>query len=244
MGYENKKETFVIENDVDDMDKVQFEKKMKTAVLRNNQLPDNYEIEEDAPSVAEQVNREILEEAEKEGLTSDEEYLGGENATPQEVIDAMMNEKMPEGAVKNQEEHEEQKLEKFKKVTATRDLLYNRLQRTVPCSIKTVLELPNEQGILEPQKVELMFEVKRLTEAENTHLYNHKLFGKDIAELTDEEYASSVLFRSELLSRAVVGELAMSAEDWRNKVDNGMLTVIYEEVNRVLTDADDSTLFR
>lgn len=244
MGYENKKETFIIENDVDDMDKVQFEKKMKTAVLRNNQLPDNYEIEEDTPSVAEQVNREILEEAEKEGLTSDEEYLGGENATPQEVIDAMMNEEMPEGAIKNKEEHEEQKVEKFRKVTATRDLLFSRLERIIPCSIQTVLELPNEQGILEPQKVELEFEVRRLSESENTHLFNHRLFGKEMADMTDEEYASSVKFRSELLAKAVVGELKMSAEDWRNKVDNGMLTAIYDEVNRVLTDADDATLFR
>lgn len=244
MGYENKNQTYVIENDVDEMENLEFKKKMKTATLRNNQLPDNYEIEEEAPNPIEQVNREILEEAEKEGLTSKEEYLGGENASPQEVINAMMNEEMPEGAVKNQEEYEEQKVEKFRKVTATRDLLLNRLNRTVPCSIQTILELPNEKGVLEPQKVELEFEVQRLTEAQNTHLYNHKLFGKDVSELTDEEYASSVKFRSELLSKAVVGELKMTPEQWRNEVDNGLLSAIYEEVNRVLTDADDATLFR
>ena len=106
------------------------------------------------------------------------------------------------------------------------------------------MELENEYGELEPQPVELEFEVRRLTESENTHLYNHKLFGKDIAELTDEEYSQSVKFRSELLSRAVVGELKMTAEQWRTEVDYGLLNAIYDEVNRVLTDADDATLFR
>lgn len=244
MGYENKKQTYVIENDVDEMDIPKVEKKMKTATLKNGQLPDNYEIQEDDFNKAEQISNEILETAREEGLESSEEYLGGENATPQEVIDAMMNEKMPEGAEKNKEEYEEKKVKKFRKVVATRDLLYNRLKRTVPCSIQTVLEIENEYGELEAEPVELEFEVRRLTESENTHLYNHKLFGKDIAELTDEEYSQSVKFRSELLSRAVVGELKMTAEQWRTEVDFGLLNAIYDEVNRVLTDADDATLFR
>ena len=47
MGYENKNQTYVIENDVDEMENLEFKKKMKTATLRNNQLPDNYETEED-----------------------------------------------------------------------------------------------------------------------------------------------------------------------------------------------------
>lgn len=244
MGYENKKQTYVIDNDVDEMDIPKMEKKMKTVSVSNGQLPDNYEIEEETPNKSEQINREIMEAAEQEGLVSEEEYLGGENATPQEVIDAMMNEKMPEGAEKNKKEYEDKKVKKFKKVTATRDLLYNRLKRTVPCSIQTVMEIENEDGILEPQPIELCFEVRRLTESENTHLYNHKLFGKDIADLSDEEYSQSVKFRSELLSRAVVGELKMTAEQWRTEVDFGVLNAIYDEVNRVLSDADDATLFR
>lgn len=244
MGYENNKENYIIDNDIEDMDTPKMEKKMKRASVRNSQLPDNYEIEEDAPNISERINQEILEEAEKEGLTSDEGYLGGEGASPQQVIDALVNEEMPEGAIKNKEEYEEKKVQNFRKVIATRDLLHNRLEKTIPCSIVTTMPMINENGeeVIEP--VELEFEVRRLSESENTHLYNHKLFGRDIADLTDEEYSQSIKFRSELLSRAVVGELSMTPSEWSNGVDYSMVNKIYEKVNEVLTDADDASLFQ
>ena len=169
-----------------------------------------------------------------EGLVSDNGPLGGEGATPEQVIDALMEEEMPEGAIKNKEEYEDKKVEEFKKVSATRELLFSRTQRTVIVPVETVLD-----GV----KTSLEFEVKRLSESENTHLFNHKLFGKELKDMTDEEYLSSTKFRSDVLAKAVVNP-KLTAEEWRTKVDYGMLTAVYEAVNRVLTEADDATLFQ
>ena len=62
-------------------------------------------------------------------------------------------------------------------------------------------------------------------------------------DMTDEEYLSSTKFRSDVLAKAVVNP-KLTAEEWRTKVDYGMLTAVYEVVNRVLTEADDATLFQ
>lgn len=225
---------YIIENDVDEIENEKVTKQMRTASLRNNQLPDNYEIEEDPVPKSEQVANEIYETAKEEGLVSDNGPLGGEGATPEEVIDALINEDMPEGAIKNKEEHEKKKVEEFKKVSATRELLFSRTQHTVIVPVETVLN---------GEKVKLEFEVKRLSESENTHLFNHKLFGKELKDMTDEEYLSSTRFRSEVLAKAVISP-KLTAEEWRTKVDYAMLGAVYEEVNRVLTQADDATLFQ
>ena len=85
--------------------------------------------------------------------------------------------------------------------------------------------------------------VKRLTESENTHLLNHKLIGKEIAEMTDEEYIDSSHFRSKMLEAAVV-EPFFRAEEWRTKVPNGLVNDLYDQVNKVQNSSDDSELFR
>lgn len=228
------KNEYIIENDVDEIEEQQFTKQMRSASLRNSQLPDNYEIEEEPMSPSERVSNEIYETAKEEGLVSDNGPLGGEGATPEQVIDALMEEEMPEGAIKNKKEYEDKKVEEFKKVSATRELLFSRTQRTVIVPVETVLD-----GV----KTSLEFEVRRLSESENTHLFNHKLFGKELQDMTDEEYLSSTKFRSDVLAKAVVNP-KLTAEEWRTKVDYGMLTAVYEAVNRVLTEADDATLFQ
>ena len=85
--------------------------------------------------------------------------------------------------------------------------------------------------------------VKRLTESENTHLLNHKLIGKEIADMTDEEYIDSSHFRSKMLEAAVV-EPYFTAEEWRTKVPNGIVNDLYDQVNKVQSSSDDSELFR
>ena len=240
MGYKPNNQEYIIENDVEDSNNPAFEKQMKEAARLNDGLPEGYEIQE--PVQQKSVMDEIQEAAEQEGLVTN--TLGGENPTTESVIKAMREEGLSAGAQKNKEEYEEKKVEEFIKLTATRDLLMNRTKRTIPVCLKTKMEVFNSKTQkYELQNVNLEFKVKRLTESENTHLLNHKLIGKDIADMTDEEYRESSHFRSELLAQAVV-EPSFTPEEWRTEVDNGMVNTIYNKVNEILTSVDDSVLFQ
>lgn len=243
MGYKPNNE-YIIENDVDESNELAFEKQMKRAADINNGLPDGYEIEETKKDPSLELQKELQEEAAKEGLVSDEEYLGGKGASPQEVIDAMKAEGMTQGAQEKQEEYEKKTYENFKTITATRDLLFNRVQETVPIKIPMIVDMKNpETGKIEKTPVNVEFKVKRLTEAENTHILNHKLIGKEIADMTDEEYVQSSQFRSKVLEKAVV-EPQLSAKEWQNNCSNADISAIYDEVNKILTEADDVSLFQ
>lgn len=240
MGYKPNNNEYIIENDVEDSNNPSFQKEMKR--VGPNGLPEGYEIEEEPQKKS--IQQEIQETAEAEGLMAEEEYLGGEGASHEEVIDALMNEEMSEGAKKNKEAYEKDKYDTFVTVTATRDLLMNKAKRTIPIYIKTSAWVTDEKtGKEKLIKAKMKFTIKRLTESENTHLLNHKLIGKDLADMTEEEYIQSSHFRSELLEASVVDPY-FTAEEWREVVDNGTASAVYDEVNKILTSADDSALFQ
>lgn len=240
MPYKQANNEYIIENDIEDIDNLAFEKEMKPI----NNLPDGYEIDDTPSNPTLELQKELQEEATKEGLVSDQEYLGGKGASPEEVIAAMKAEGMTQGAQEKQEEYEEKKINNFKTITATRDLLFNRAQQTVSVKIPMIVDMYNEEtGKVEKTPVNVEFKVKRLTEAENTHILNHKLIGKEIADMTDEEYVQSSQFRSKVLEKAVV-EPKMTAQEWQNQCSNADITALYDEVNKVLTEADDVSLFQ
>lgn len=245
MAYKQAKNSYIIDNDIEDIENPEFQKEMKTAANLNDKLPDGFEIEEDTKSnPALDLQKELQEEAAKEGLVSDDEFLGGEGASPEEVIAAMKKEGLSEGAQEKEEEHKKKKFEEFKTITATRDLLFNRAEETVSVTIPMVVDMRNpETGKVEKTPVNAEFKVKRLTEAENTHILNHKLIGKEINEMTDEEYVQSAQFRSKVLERAVV-DPKLTAKEWRDNVSNGDLATLYDEVNRIITESDDVSLFQ
>lgn len=245
MAYKQTKNNYIIDNDVEEMENLEFQKEMKTAADLNDRLPEGFEIEENTKSnPALDLQKELQEEAAKEGLVSDEEFLGGEGASPEEVIAAMKKEGLSEGAKEKEEEHKKKKFEEFKTITATRDLLFNRAEETVSVTIPMVVDMRNpETGKVEKTPVNAEFKVKRLTEAENTHILNHKLIGKEINEMTDEEYVQSAQFRSKVLERAVV-DPKLTAKEWRDNVSNGDLATLYDEVNRIITESDDVSLFQ
>lgn len=242
MGYQTENQ-YVIENDVDESNDLAFQKEMKKASEINN-LPEGYEVENTQATAQKSVQQEIQEAAEQEGLVSDTEYLGGEGASPQEVIDAMKNEGMSEGAQKNKEEYEEKQYENFKIVTATRDLLFNRVKTTVPIYVPMIIdEVDPQTGKTEQVPVRVEFRARRLTEAENIHILNHKLIGKELKDMTDEEYRESSHFRSNLLSKGIV-QPQMTPEQWRSECDNATLGQIYDEYNKILTQTDDVSRFQ
>ena len=183
MGYEPNN-NYILENDVEEANNPSFEKEMKRAAENNNGLPEGYEIEESSRKKT--VQEELQEAAEAENLVAEEDYLGGEGASHEEVIDALMNEEMSEGAKANKEKYEKDKVDTFITVTATRDLLMNKAKRKIPIYIKTSAWVFNEKtGKEELVRTKMKFIMKRLTESENTHLLNHKLIGKELADMTE-----------------------------------------------------------
>lgn len=237
----NQEKQFIIENDVDEIDNLRMEKPMKSAVMRNGQLPDNYEIEEEpAPRVA-SIQDDIQKTAEEEGLVS--EALGGENPTPSEVIEALKTSEMPEGAQKNKEEYEEEQTKKFRKVTATRDLLLNRTKRVIPMDFKAIIDVENPDGTFSQELVDLSFSIKRLSESEVNHIINHKLLNKADADMTDEEYAQASKFRSQFLAKTVV-EPQLTEIEWREECDAGIMAEAFNTATNILNKIDDTSLFQ
>lgn len=244
MPYKATNNEYIIENDVEESDNLAFQKEMKRTANLNDGLPEGYEIDETPVNPSLELQKELQEEAAKEGLVSDEEYLGGKGASPDEVIAAMKAEGMTQGAQEKEEEYQEKKFEEFKTITATRDLLFSRAQETVTVKIPMVVEMKNpETGKIEKTPVNAEFKVKRLTEAENTHILNHKLIGKELADMTDEEYVQSSKFRSKVLEKAVV-EPKLTAQEWQTQCSNADIGTLYDEVNKILTEADDVSLFQ
>ena len=236
MGYEPNNE-YIIENDVDEINNEAFEKPMR----RTNDLPEGYEYDE-TPK-ASPNDDSILQSAKDEGLYQ-EGLLGGEGASPQEVIDALRKESDSEGTKKIKEDYEKKKVEDLITITATRDLLFNQAKETIPVYVKTSVPMKNkETGEVKRTLVKAKFMVKRLTESENTHLLNHKLIGKEISDMTEEEYIDSSHFRSKMLEAAVV-EPYFTAEEWRSEIPNGIVNDLYDQVNKVQSSSDDSELFQ
>ena len=244
MPYKATNNEYIIENDVEESDNLAFQKEMKRTANLNDGLPEGYEIDETPVNPSLELQKELQEEAAKEGLVSDEEYLGGKGASPEEVIAAMKAEGMTQGAQEKEEEYQEKKFEEFKTITATRDLIFSRAEETVTVKIPMIVEMKNpETGKIEKTPVNAEFKVKRLTEAENTHILNHKLIGKELSEMTDEEYVQSSKFRSKVLEKAVV-EPKLTAQEWQTQCSNADISALYDEVNKVLTEADDVSLFQ
>ena len=242
MGYQPKNNEYIIENDVENINKSSYEQQMRRADEIEEKLPEGYEV--DRPERPKTIQEELEEAAEAEGLVAEEDFLGGEGASPEAVIDALEKEELSEGAKSKKEAYEKKKYDDFVTITATRDLLMNKAKKTIPIYIKTSAWIFNpETGEDELKKTKMKFIIKRLTESENTHLLNHKLIGKELADMTEEEYIASSHFRSELLEASVVDPY-FTAEEWRTVVDNGTVTALYDEVNKILTSADDSALFQ
>lgn len=225
------KENFIIEND--DWDENRPIER-KTVKLSNADLPEGLEIIE-TKTTNQQVLEDIRQAAREEGMDTGNDYLGGEGATPEEVIAALRNEAMPEGAEKAKEEYEEKKIEDLRKSVATRDMLFSRLQKKIPVEVLIVSDDGEEEV--------LVFYARRLSDAENNHLLNHHLIGRELSDLTTEEYQESMQFRSKTLASAIV-EPKLSAQEWRNDVDNALSLAVFEQVQKIIAEVDTAKDFQ
>lgn len=241
MGYQTE---YIIDPETEDDEKIVTTKTMEPVSIPNNKIGREYEVIEEPEGPKKSVLDEIHESAvEEELVDEDEELIGGENATPEEVIDALRNKDRSKGARKNQQEYEEKKVESFTKVTATRDILTGMSKRLINVNVPVVMDCKHDDGTVSPELVDLEFKVKRLTESQVNHLINRRLASKEESELTDEEYQQTTKFRSQFLSTVIV-EPEMDTDSWYNEVPAVILTAVFEKISDVLNSVDDVTLFQ
>lgn len=237
MDYKDNTNEYIIDNSNwdEEIEDSEFQEEMKTASMKNSELPEGMEII-DTTNHSVDVNKEIQEAAEKEGLDTGDPYLGGKGATPEAVVEALTTEAMPEGAQKAKEEYEEKKTSNLKKIVATRDILFSRFNKLIDIPIKFT---DPESG----EEVQLVFKMKRLSEAENNHLLNHELIGKKISDLTEDEYQESIKFKRNVLASTVV-EPKLTADEWAYQVDNAMASEIFDKVQQALIEVNDAEIFQ
>ena len=240
MGYQ---EQYIIDNDTDIEEPV-VQKPMETATIRQNKVSDDFKPIEPV-SQSEEIINEIHEAAVAEGLVDDSEVpFGGEGTpSPQDVIADFTSQKRTEGAQKNYEEYADQKVEKTKKIMATREILTGMTKRLITTSVEVVLDMPQEDGSVEPELVDLELKIKRLTESQVNHLFNRRMAGKTVEDMTPEELQEDNHFRSNFLAQTVV-EPQMDADVWYNEVPAIATGVIFNKVNDVLSSIDNTDLFQ
>lgn len=242
MAYKENQQTYVIDPETND-DKVVVEKTMEPVTINNNKR--NYEIvEEEVVEPSDKVLQEIHETAVQEGLVQEDEGLiGGEGAKPAEVINALVNKPMSEGAKKNKEEYEEQQIQKHKKIVATRDILTGMTKKQITVEITAVIDVEQPDGSIEPEVCDLQFKVQRLTESQSNHIFNKQMIGKKLSDMNREELNEEDHIRSKYLAAAVI-EPKLSEQEWYEDVPNAIVYAAYDQVTAALNDIDNTSLFQ
>ena len=237
-----REETYVIDPEVD-TEKQIVQKPMESVPVNN--LQREYEIiEEEVTNPTDQMLQEIHDTAVAEGLVrEDEGLIGGEGAKPEEVINAIVNKPMSEGAQKNKEEYEEQQIEKHRKIVATRELLTGMTKKHINVEISAVVDVEQEDGSIAPELCDIQLTIKRLTESQSNHIFNKQMIGKKIADMNREELNEEDHIRSKYLATAVV-EPKLSEEEWYNDVPSAIVYAAYEAVTEALNNIDNTSLFQ
>lgn len=235
--------TYVIENDVEDVDYVDEQKVQPVRINQNSKYEESEAIQ--PVDMSADIAREIHDTAVAEGLVDENEApFGGEgNPTPEAVISDFMNQKRPEAVEKKVEEYTEKKVENTKKVIATREILTGMAKRLITVTVPVVLDIQKEDGTVGPELIDLELKVKRLTESQVNHLYNRRMAGKTVDEMTNEELQEDNHFRAKFLAEAVV-EPQMSFEEWYNGTPAIATGTIFNAVNEALSSIDDTSLFQ
>ena len=126
--------------------------------------------------------------------------------------------------------NKKKKIEEYEAVQATRELLFNRLGRTI-----------NVPLIMDNDSV-MVFKIKRLSEAENSDILDRSLAIKSLDEMTPQELEESNNYNYRLLEKVVV-EPKLSQDEWRSQVDTALVQRLVEQIMNVLTNIDDTQIF-
>ena len=139
-------------------------------------------------------------------------------------------EKLMAGSKKRSDNRKKKKIEDYKAVRATKEKLFSRLGQTIDVPV-----------IISDDEV-MVFQVKRLSEAENSDIIDRSLAIKNVEDMTEEELEESNNYNYRLLEKVVV-DPKLSQEEWRLNVDTAMVQKIVQKVMQVLTNIDDSRIF-
>lgn len=133
-------------------------------------------------------------------------------------------------AQKRSTSQKKKKIEEYKATQATRELLFNRLGKTV-----------NVPLIMDDESV-MVFKVKRVSEAENSDILDRSLAIKNLEDMTPQELEESNNYNYRLLEKVVV-EPKLNQDEWRSKVDTALVQKLVEQIMKVLTNIDDTHIF-
>lgn len=139
-------------------------------------------------------------------------------------------EKLMAGSKKRSDNRKKKKIEDYKAVRATKEKLFSRLGQTIDVPV-----------IISDDEV-MVFQVKRLSEAENSDIIDRSLAIKNVEDMTEEELEESNNYNYRLLEKVVV-DPKLTQEEWRLNVDTAMVQKIVQKVMQVLTNIDDSRIF-
>jgi len=244
MGYQQ--ENYIIENDVEDWTEDQNQQQPQRQPVRISQNTRYAESEAIEPvNVNERVLEEIEETAKAEGLyIEDDTPFGGEgNPSPEAVITDFINQKRPEAVEQKIVQYEEEKVEKTKKVMATRELLTGMTKRLISVTVPVAVEVRHADGSIVPEVRDLEFKVRRLTESQVNHLYNRRMIGKTVQEMTKEELDEDNHFRSNFLAE-VITEPKMTFTNWYEETPAVVTGAVFNAVQDALSKIDDTSLFQ
>ena len=133
-------------------------------------------------------------------------------------------------AKKKSQSRKKKKIEEYKVVQATREMLFNRKGQVINVPI-----------IMDDEQV-WNFKIKRISEAENSAILDRSLAIKSLDEMTPEELDASNDYNYRLLATVVV-DPALTEDEWKSGVDTPMAQKIVEQIMKVLTNVDDSSIF-
>lgn len=143
----------------------------------------------------------------------------------QELISKLMKD-----SKKRSDSRKKKKIDEYKVHRATRESLFKRLGQTIEIPI-----------IMNDDEVEV-FQIKRLSEAENSEIIDRVLAIKDPTEMTEEELEESNAYNYRLLEKVVVDPY-LTQEEWRLKVPTAIVQTLMTKIMQVLTNIDDSKVF-
>lgn len=88
----------------------------------------------------------------------------------------------------------------------------------------------------------MVFQIKRLSEAENSEILDRSLAIKNLDEMTPEELEESNNYNYRLLEKVVV-QPKLTQDEWRSQVDTALVQKLVEQIMKVLTNIDDTQIF-
>ena len=165
-------------------------------------------------------------------MSKDKQALGapaGEHQIIANNADELLAE-LTADSKKKSDSKKKKKIEDYKVVQATREMLINRKGQ--------VLNVP----VVIDNETAWNFKVRRISEAENSDILDRTLAVKRLDEMTPEELDASNEYNFRLLALSVV-EPELTAEEWESTVDAPLARKTVEQISKVITDVNANGIF-